>query len=48
MKTFQKFNGSKREKKGGRSESILMASSCRAGRTGETENQTVSVPKSGK
>lgn len=36
MKTFQKFNGSKREKKGGRSESILMASSCRAGRTGET------------
>lgn len=45
MKTFQKFNGSKRGKKGERSESILMVSSCRVGRTGQTEHQTVSVPQ---
>lgn len=44
MKTFQKLNGSKGGKKGERSESILMVSSCRAGRTGEREHQKISVP----
>lgn len=42
MKTFQKLNGSKG--KGERSESILMVSSCRAGRTGKEEHQKISVP----
>ena len=46
-KAFQKINGSERGKKGERSESILMVSSCRAGRTGETASNSECTPSQG-